>query len=335
MKKILLATSVLALSAMAANAQAVRIGGEGRMGIIYDNIGLWASTNSAGVTSISNWAQENRLQFNFTVSVQADHGLSFGAFTRARMENGSPAMFSGSRVWVEANNFRLTFGNQDGAFRGVGTSHGYTGGCGVGYVGGLLCGDTAGLLGRTQAFSSLGGGAPSRFRIDYTFGDTRVALSHDRAGAPSIAGSAARGSTEFGIRSRFDAFTVALGYSNRASAAGALGRTVALSGHYNGGTWGVGLLVARLTNGAGVGSTSVTTWSLSANTELGGGNLYGFVGRTTPVAGSFNPGDVMRPTVNTYGIHYGYGLGGGATLSVGAERIGRRTAAAVGVAFNF
>jgi hypothetical protein len=348
MKKILLATSALVLSAAAANAQAVRITGEGRMGIMY------SSVRFVGITLASGWAQENRLRLNFNVSVQADHGLSFGAFSRVRINNGgsvavvtgvmpvidpvtglavvdpvtgAPVLmttttrmtgFSGSRVWVEANNFRLTFGNQDGAFRGQGTSHGYLGGCGVGYEGGILCGDTAGLLGRTQGFDSVTGGPVARARVDYSFGDTRIALSADR-----------NGSTEIGIRSRFDAFTVALGYSNRASVGGAPGNTVALSGHYNGGTWGVGVLVARLTDGIAPFRVSVTNWSVSGNVELGGGNLYGYVGR---VGGA-----------NTVGISYGYGLGGGATLTAGLERISTSflgfttsaTGASIGVAFNF
>jgi hypothetical protein len=305
MKKILLASTALVLSAGIAQAQAVRITGEGRMGIQYDSNGLFGA---------SNWRQENRLQMNFTVGVTGDHGLTFGAFSRVRIENGgSPisgvtrgGVFSGSRVWVEAANLRLTFGNVDGAFRGAGTSHGYVGGCGVGYEGGIQCWDTAGLLGRTQGFVSTNGGPEARARLDYTFGSTRVALSHQR-----------EGSTELGIRSTFDAFTVALGYSNRANATGTLGSTVALSGSYNGGSWSTGLLVARLKTGA----TTVTNWSLSGRTDLGGGNLYGYVGRVG--------GD------RSYGLSYGYGLGGGATLTVGAERLGARTVGSVGVAFNF
>lgn len=297
MKKILLATAALLASAAVANAQAVSIGGQGRMGVQYDSNGLFGA---------SNWRQENRLQLNFAVSVQADHGLTFGAFTRARMNNGSAAMFSGSRVFVEANNFRLTFGNVDGAFRGQGASHGYLGGCGIGYEGGIQCWDSAGLLGRTQGFDSTGGGPASRVRVDYSFGGTRFALSHDRTG-----------STELGVRSTFDAFTVALGYSNRATAAGGAGSTIALSGYYNGGNWGAGVIVARLKTGA----MTTTNWSVSANVDVGGGNLYGYVGRVN--------------TMRSYGLNYGYGLGGGATLTVGAERLGSRTVGSVGVAFNF
>jgi hypothetical protein len=372
MKKILLATSALVLSAVAANAQAVRIGGEGRMGVIYESV-------SFGAFSASEWAQENRLQFNFSVSVEADHGLSFGAFTRARITNGNTGVFSGSRVWVEANNFRLTFGNVDGAIRGAGTSHGYAGGCGIGYVGGHYCGDSAGLLGlstlglvpgyfaatgtaqpgQTHGFASTAGGPAARIRLDYSFGDTRVALSYDRDNA-----------VEIGVRSRFDAFTVALGYSNRVTygqiAAGGTGlvpfsyiagsaipragSVLALSGHYNGGTWGVGLLVVRQSySNTAVFTTASnmnhTNWSLSGNVELAGGNLYAYVGRVHLAGIDTAPAVSFAIPANVAGISYGYGLGGGATLTAGIETariaaIGiqpsaRFTSASVGVAFNF
>lgn len=310
MKKILLASTALAFSAGIAGAQGVTIGGEGRMGIVYASAG-----------GVSAWAQENRLQFNFSVSVEGDHGLKFGAFTRARMTNGGSTTvvtggldtdfdgqidtlttttlggtFSGSRVWVEANNLRLTFGNVDGAVRGAGAAFGYLGGCAIGYTGGVLCGDTAGLLGVTQGFASTGGGAVSRARIDYSMGSTRIAVSADRGGA-----------TEVGVRTSFDAFTVAAGYTS-------LGTGVTtVSGYYNGGSWGIGAIVA---NGGGT-----TNYSIGGNAALGGGTLNAYVGR---VGG-----------LNTYGVGYAYGLGGGASLKVGVERVGGLTAADLGVVFSF
>lgn len=294
MKNLLLASTALVLSAGLAHAQAVTITGEGRMGIQYDNAGFGGS----------NWRQEQRLTLNFNVSVQADHGLTFGAWTRARMQTGglgvaNQGVFSGSRVWVEANGLRLTFGNQDGAFRAAGASHGYLGGCGVGYEGGQQCGDSAGLLGVTQGQNSTGSDNEPMIGVRYTMGNTTVAVSHARGNA-----------TELGIRHRMDAFTVALGFTN----GGAGASSWALSGHYNGGSWGVGAIVADV---AGVN----TNFSISANAQLGGGNLYGYIGR---VGGA-----------NAYGLSYGYGLGGGATLTVGAERVGAATTASVGVAFSF
>ncbi|WP_417586569.1 porin [Pararhodobacter oceanensis] len=310
MKKILLATTALALSAGVANAQALTISGEGRMGVRYDD-SAFGGTNAG-----SNYMIENRLQFNFNVAVEGDHGLTFGAYSRARMQMGGPAaalstaqtgMFAGSRVWVESNGLRLTFGNVDGAIRGAGVSHGYAGGCTVGYEGGQQCGDTAGLLGVSHAHNSTAAASAQRVRVDYSMGDTRIAVSHDRGGA-----------TELGVRTSFDAFTVALGYTNGTGNAAANGfvagtDVVALSGHYDGGSWGAGLLVAR--------GTGATNFSLSASAQLGGGEAYGYIGR---VGGS-----------NAYGLNYGYGLGGGANLVVGAERVAARTTASVGVVFGF
>lgn len=313
MKKLLLASTALVLSAGLAHAQAVTISGEGRMGVGYES---WNNGGSA-------WAQENRLQFNFTVSVTADHGLTFGAFSRARITNGATGVFSGSRVWVQANNLRLTFGNVDGAIRGAGTSHGYVGGCGVGYVGGVTCADAVGLIGVysygfpgtgvpgvvapnvTHGFASTGGGAPARIRLDYTMGDTRIALSHDRGG-----------DTEIAARTTFDAFTVAAGYSSFG-----VDNVWTISGHYNGGSWGAGVIVASL-----FGSTN---YSVSGNVQLAGGNLYGYYARLNHIGAG----------VNAFGINYGYGLGGGATLTAGLEQLTGSgdtvTTASVGVAFNF
>ena len=170
MKKLLLASTALVLSAGLAHAQAVTISGEGRMGVGYES---WNNGGSA-------WAQENRLQFNFTVSVTADHGLTFGAFSRARITNGATGVFSGSRVWVQANNLRLTFGNVDGAIRGAGTSHGYAGGCGVGYVGGVTCADAVGLIG-VYSYGFPGTGVPGVVAPNVTMASPRPVAAPRRA----------------------------------------------------------------------------------------------------------------------------------------------------------
>jgi outer membrane protein OmpU len=311
MKKILLASTALVLSAGIASAQGVTITGSGRMGVVGgDSATGWR------------WSQEHRLDLNFNVSVEADHGLTFGAWTRARTEGGIPGVgagtisgnasgagaFSGSRVWVESNGFRLTFGNQDGAIITAGSAMGYAGGCGVGYTGGHLCGDSINALGGLQLQNSRGvmagfiapGATTGRHRAQamYNFGSSRVAISYDRD----------LGTTEFGARTTFNAFTVALGYSN-------IGTDIwALSGLYNGGSWGVGLLVADL-----MGTTQVT---LSGNVDLGGGNLYGFY--------------TDAGAVNVYGLSYGYSLGGGATLTAGYEATNTNIdTLSVGVAFSF
>ena len=340
MKKILLASTALVLSAVAANAQAFNVTGEGRMGLQYDDGAFVSPITGVSGNNGSNYRVENRLTLNFNVAVEADHGLSFGAFTRARMQMGAgtattfgtngTGVFSGSRVWVEANGLRLTFGNQDGAIQSAGVAMGYFGGCGVGYEGGQQCGDSAGLLAVSQMFNSTGAAGGQRVQLTYTMGDIRFALSNDRGGA-----------TEIGIRGTFDAFTVALGWSNNNGSApwvaipapagtyapiAALAGfrptgTLALSGRYNGGSWTVGAIIARVSTDAAAPNDSFTNYAISGSAALGGGNLYGYVGRTWDMS--------------SYGLNYGYGLGGGATMTVGAERVGTHTTASVGVAFTF
>jgi hypothetical protein len=350
MKKILLASTALVLSAGIASAQNVAITGEGRMGVEYNSWGFGGS----------NYRQEQRLTLNFAATVQADHGLTFGVWTRARMSTGGLGTagangFSGSRVFVESNGFRLTFGNTDGAIRGAGAAMGYAGGCAVGYEGGLTCGDTAGLVGASQGQNSTGTLGVARTRIDYSFGSTRVALSYDRETRH----------TEFGIRTTFNAFTVALGYgrvtnTNFASGAGAItiGTPIAglvvrfgnfnvlsLSGQYNGGSWTVGAIVTRVDPSLAALAVTTTTpvtvfgpvainqswtnWALQGSVQLGGGTLYGYVG--------------SMYDARTYGLNYAYGLGGGATLHIGAERFDdmfgipalSQTQGSVGVVFTF
>jgi hypothetical protein len=349
MKRLLLSTTLLVASAGFAQAQAVSIGGEGRMGIVYENIRLPGA-------SFSGWAQENRLVLTFDVTVTADHGLTFGGFSRVQIDNGSTGRFSGSSIYAEANGFRLSFGNLDGAIITAGVAGGYPG-CGVGYVGGHYCGDSAGLVGlfyiglnnppgfppnavlqaaQAQEFDYTGGGSPALMRVDYSFGNTNLALSHERNGA-----------TELGVNTTFDAFTVALGYSNRASLSIATpdgieglqvsGNVLTVSGRYDGGTWGLGLLAARMSYSGILSPFNHTNYALSGNVELGGGNLYAYVGRVHH-AGIFG----LVP-VNTAGISYSYGLGGGATLTAGVETargtVGVTpltfTSASVGVAFSF
>ncbi len=307
MKSVKLSAGLLALSVGAVQAQGLSIGGNGRMGVQYDSSGL----NT--LTGTSNYRTEARLQLDFSATVRADHGLRLGAFTRARMQSqGGTAtqqqtgQFSGARVFVEAEGFRLTFGNQHGAIATSGTARGVGGR--VGYEGGQQHGETAGLRGVVTRFNSTGATGANTvgqqtIHARYSAGDWAAALSTERG----------RG-WEVGARARLDAITVAAGYQ---SARGGTARVATASAHYDGGDWGVAVLVARIAAGA----PAVNNGSISANMSLGGGDLYGYVGRT---GGS-----------SAFGVSYGYGLGGGARVVAGGERVGGRNTASVGVVFRF
>lgn len=282
MKKILLASTALVLSAGIAQAQGLSMTGMARMGVVYNG---------------GTWAQDHRLRLNFTAAVQADHGLSFGAFSRVQTTNAATATFSGSRVWVESNGLRLTFGNQDGAIMQT-----VTGARTIGYTGGTFQ-SFAGLIGSgVHEFDSTGGGLANLAQVSYTMGDYTVALSHQRGGG-----------TELGVRATFDAFTVAAGYARNTTGVPG-GRVVTVSANYNGGNWGAGMVLAR------IGATTNAT--VSGQVELGGGTATAYVGRI----GAGRVG----------GVGYSYGLGGGASIAGGVERhVGGGTRANLGVSFSF
>ncbi|MCC5968604.1 MAG: porin [Pararhodobacter sp.] len=299
MKFVILTAGLLAVSPVVAYAQGVSIGGNGRMGVQYDSNGYAGGT--------TNWRMESRMRLNFSVTVEADHGLRFGAFTRVQTDTTSSlgqttGHFSGHRVWAEGAGLRVTLGNQDGAIATSGTARGVGGR--VGYEDGQQHGETGGLRGVVTRFGGTGAtgantGGQTTIHARYS-GDTfEVAVSTERRRGVELAG-----------RVRFDSITLAAGHQ---TARGGTVRASTVSAHYNGGNWGVTGLLAR------VGTQ--TNWSLAGNAGLGGGDVYGYVGQT---GGN-----------NSYGLSYGYGLGGGANLVAGGERVGGRSTASLGVAFRF
>ncbi|MCC5968603.1 MAG: porin [Pararhodobacter sp.] len=297
MKKILLASAALALTAGMATAQGVTISGDARMGVQYNNAG-WGG-------GLGNWRMESRTNLNFAASVQADHGLSFGAYWRVRQDNawtrapfGATATsgdFSGHRVWVEAAGLRLSFGNQAGAVEAMGVTSigafGYTGGTFQTW-GGLYAGGTG-----LNLYDSFGPGAAQHVGVSYTMGDVRVGVSHVRGG-----------STEVAAQATFDAFTVAAGASNAAA------RFRTASATYNGGNWAANVIWSQFS-----GNNLVT---LGARADLGGGQAAAYLGR--------------HAGANVGGVSYRYGLGGGATIGGAVERTAAgANRAELGVVFSF
>ena len=100
MKKVLLASSILALSAGFASAE-ITLSGDARMGII-DTFG----TSDAAFTS--------RARVKFTLSGETDGGLSFGASFRANDASGASSGDAGE-VFISGAFGKLTMGDVDGA----------------------------------------------------------------------------------------------------------------------------------------------------------------------------------------------------------------------------
>lgn len=101
MKKVLLATTILAASAGVAAAE-VTVGGSGRMGITYTE----GAPNEFAFTS--------RIRIEFTASGETDGGLAFGGSIRADNSAGGNAGTAGS-VFISGAFGKLSMGDVDGA----------------------------------------------------------------------------------------------------------------------------------------------------------------------------------------------------------------------------
>ncbi|NJM82412.1 MAG: porin [Tabrizicola sp.] len=104
MKKVLLASSILALSAGFAAAEGVEVSGSARMGLVYDS--------PSGDTVFS-----SRVRIVFTASGETDGGLSFGAEMRADQNGGNAdgTANGDSTVFISGAFGRLTMGDVSGA----------------------------------------------------------------------------------------------------------------------------------------------------------------------------------------------------------------------------
>ena len=107
MKKILLSTTLLALTAGAAAAE-VTLSGSGRFGLDF-------AEGRAVETQLA-----YRLRINVDAKFEADNGVTYGGRIRFQNSNGqSAAAFSPAMLYVEASGVRIEVGNANTAFDSV------------------------------------------------------------------------------------------------------------------------------------------------------------------------------------------------------------------------
>jgi len=176
MKKILLATTVLAMTASVAAAE-VAVSGSARMGIVNDG---------------TDTAFSSRVRIVFAGSGTTDGGLSFGAAVRNDQSGVGNTANGDSTVFVSGSFGTLTMGDVAG-----GAADNLVGQVsGVGYTG----------LGDNNEIGFLGGTATAA-RYDYTSGALSVSLG---IGQPSAADKA----KSIAVKYAAGSYTAALGYSD-------------------------------------------------------------------------------------------------------------------------
>lgn len=347
MKKILLASTAVVLSAGVAAAD-VRLSGDGRMGIIYDN-GIAAA---AGANNTARFQFTSRARVTFTMSGETDGGLAFGASFRAdnagngTQASGNTAM-TGGNVFIRGEFGRIQFGDVAGAARAA---------VGDLYAVGLT--DLADLhnMGYLDRSFSVGAATGLNRRTsvlyDYTIDAFTIFASvgqqrRTEGGAPNaamVAAGAVAGldannrltddMAAIGVRYTFDGLTVAAGYEmarQRLRNAVVAANNVSFSANhliasveYSMDDFRVKGIVGRA--GGDLGNTLSTDpgarrtqYGLAASGTFDATTVSAFVNRKFEGR-------------TDYGIGAAYDLGGGARLMGGISREGSQNT--VGSAFN-
>ncbi|WP_374430466.1 porin [Tabrizicola sp.] len=309
MKKILLATSAVALMAGAASAE-VALSGSARMGLVYADDGTDTST-----------AFSSRVRIVFTASGETDTGLAFGASMRADQfggnsndgsngSSGNSGTTNGdSTVFISGGFGKLTMGDVGGAADAL-----------VGQVSGVGYGPNDSLqeinfinTTKTAAYYEYSAGA-------LTFG----------LGAGQIEGGE---ELSIGVKYATDAYSAALAYETD-------GVTdidmVSLGGSA---TFGAATVKARISDVNVAGADTV--YALSLDYAIGATTLTAFYTDFGNDAGGFNGAYTAGSTDTQHiGIGAAYDLGGGATVAGGIVRqnndgVDDLTVADVGLKFSF
>jgi len=323
MKKVLFATTALALTAGTATTALVltagmamaevKLSGSGRVGLTYNDGRDDINTN------LNNTQVEVRLRFNIDASKETDAGVTFGGRIRMQYDEGNAqANLSAAYVYAEASGFTVQVGNPNTAYDSVNLMYNSE----IGFVGN----SQGNPLGDYFSFDS--NSLPSSNYLGifaaYSVGDLNARLSYitlDQTGA-----TAQDEEISVSFDYKFGQFTVALAYAQDGFGISDndllfLGAEYAVNDSTN-----LGLL---FNDNGGTATTDIgNTFTLYGNTKLASGiGLKGYI--------SALDADIDPENDIAIGIGADYDLGG-ATLAGGIEsRFNGDTYADIGVNFSF
>lgn len=358
MKKVLFATTALIATASMAAAE-VKISGYGRFGLDYndanENNRLDPTYNGISSTTIT-----SRLRIQFDMSTETDGGVTLGARARVNYDSrdNQPTGgngFNGARFYATVGGFTLGVGNIIGAIEGMPGLYLETRTAGIGIDGAGFhslvtnVNATGGEFFNWDAYSS-GGAGVNGLEVLYKAGAFAGHISYSKRNncLPSIPpnGNPAPGNctgapnpeaarTAVNVSYTFGDWTAALGVQDSDFAfedktvftiAGKLGQ------------FGVRLAYAD--------NDGIDKFGIYGNMDIGtASNILLFVTSEDAVsqadvnAGRGDNRDVGaldRGEGTSYGIHYSYDLGGGASFEAGAVKSSNdNTTVQAGVYFSF
>jgi outer membrane protein OmpU len=334
MKKVLFATTALIATAGMAAAE-VRISGYGRFGLDYND-----ANDSALPRGVSETTITSRLRLQFDMSAETDSGVTFGTRFRAQAEsrNNAPGTgtFNGPRFFATYGGFTVSVGNIIGAVENMPGLYLETRTAGIGIDGAGFVSVVANVNGESfnwDAYSSAGAGV-NGLEVLYTAGSFTGHLSYSqgnviggtggnqRTGAYAVLSPGETSLKRFAAMATytFGDWTASIAAQD---STGLFEDKVALSVSGNIGNFGVRVAYA---DNDGIGK-----WGLYGNMDIGAAsNVLLFVTDESSVdaadvlAGRNDNRDAVAGSNQmegtSYGIHYHYDLGGGASFEAGYRR---------------
>lgn len=325
MKKVLFATTALIATASMAAAE-VRVSGYGRFGLDYND------ANDSAVNGISSTTITSRLRLQFDMSTETDSGVVLGARFRAQAEsrdnNAGGAVFNGARFYATYEGFTVGVGNIIGAVENMPGLYLETRTAGIGIDGAGFVSVVTNVNNEYfnwDAYSSAGTGV-NGIEALYTAGGFTGHISYSQRNDSTVNPGVANGGP--GAPARVGYMVTYTFGDWTASLAGQSSDTnwedkVAVSVSGNIGDFGVRVAYA---DNDGIGK-----WGLYGNYDIGAAsNILLFVtdeeavDAADVVAGRGDNRDGIAGSNNgegtSYGIHYSYDLGGGASFEAGYRR---------------
>ena len=326
MKKVLLATTVLAMTATVAAAE-VAVTGNARMGVVYN-----------GDSASDKLQFANRIRVIFTMSGETDSGLAFGASVRADQASGASTGGNGGSVFVSGAFGKLAMGDVVGAAEAV-----------VGDLpevgfqdlsGGLDAGasddDITFITGDGEVYQSTRN--PGALYTYSTGGLTfALGLNDGATNGTSIYTPDANGTQAYSVGAKYavDAYSVSLGYEVADPAVGTSAKHLIIGGEA---TFGAATVKAFYGDGSGA-INGFQHYGFGVTYKMDALTVKGYVKRTEVDAGSAAADELDTDgKVTAYGIGAAYALGGGATLEGGIidnNAPGSKVRADLGIKFSF
>ena len=307
MKKILLATTALAMSSTLAAAE-ISFSGDGRFGLEYDD---------GAAPGVPETTIEARMRVNINASVETDAGVKFGGRIRIRSDNGTgESTASAAYVYAEMAGFTIQVGNANTALDSADLYFASA----IGFVDNSFGDNQAGITGYSSGPYT---GTPNRMGIfaSYEVGDFVGRISYtDENQSIDTDASEIQISADY----TFGAVSVSAGYADNAefvqtSTVTFLGAQYAFNDAGN-----VGILFYD--------NNFVGTASDFSQVTVYGDYTFG---ATTVKAYVANNDNATNVTDNVYGLGVSYDLGGATAAFDINQGYDEETVAALGVSFKF